>query len=47
MDDFSEEKGVTEKKQIEEELLNKYVEKFKTEKGIFLKRVLYAIIAEK
>lgn len=47
LDDFSEEKGVTEKKQIEEELLNKYVEKFKTEKGIFLKRVLYAIIAEK
>lgn len=47
LDDFSEENGTFEKREIEEQLLEKYIEKFKTEKGILLKRVLYAIIAEK
>ena len=32
---------------IEKDLFEKYVKKFKTEKGILLKRVLYGIIAEK
>lgn len=47
LDDFSEEGGELEKREIEKDILEKYIEKFQTEKGILLKRVLYAIIAEK
>jgi hypothetical protein len=32
---------------IEKDLFNKYIEKYKTNKGILLKRVLYGIIAQK
>ena len=32
---------------IEKELFDKYVKKYKTEKGILLKRRLYGIIAKK
>lgn len=50
LDDFSEiEENVNfkHKEIIEKDLFEKYVKKFKTEKGILLKRVLYGIIAEK
>lgn len=42
LDDFS-----AECKQIEKELLEKYVSKYSTEKGILLNRVLYGIVAIK
>lgn len=39
---FSEDKAI-----IEKELFNQYMKKYKTEKGILLKRVLYGIVAKK
>lgn len=49
LDDFSEEdnNNFTHRKEIEKELFNKYVNEYKTEKGILLKRVLYGIVAKK
>lgn len=49
LDDFSElnENNYEHCTVIEKELLDEYVEKFKTEKGILLKRVLYGIVAKK
>jgi len=49
LDDFSEIKNVKFKHRIivEKDLFNEYVKKYKTEKGILLKRVLYGIIAKK
>ena len=49
LDDCSEEfpEKFTHTKNIEKELFDKYVAKYKTEKGILLKRVLYGIIAKK
>lgn len=49
LDDFSEEdnKNFIHRKEIEIDLFNKYVNEYKTEKGILLKRVLYGIVAKK
>lgn len=49
LDDFSEinGKGVIHRKIVEQDLFNEYVRKYKTEKGILLKRVLYGIVAKK
>ena len=49
LDDFSEikskefEHGII----IEKDLFDEYVKRYKTEKGILLKRVLYGIVAKK
>ena len=49
LDDFSEISGkeCENREIIEKELFDKYVRKYKTEKGILLKRVLYGIVAKK
>jgi len=49
LDDFSEiNKGEFEcKRIIEKDLFDEYVKRYKTEKGILLKRVLYGIVAKK
>ena len=49
LDDFSEisGKGAINREIVEQDLFNEYVRKYKTEKGILLKRVLYGIIAKK
>ena len=49
LNDFSElnEKEIKPNKTIEKELFDEYVKKYKTDKGILLKRVLYGIIAKK
>ncbi len=49
LDDFSEISGeeFEHKTIVERDLFNKYVKKYKTEKGILLKRVLYGIVAKK
>ena len=49
LDDFSEIEENFEKrlKSIDSDLFKKYVKRFKTEKGILLKRVLYGIVAQK
>ena len=49
LDDFSEENNTdfTHRKEIEKDLFDRYVNEYKAEKGILLKRVLYGIIAKK
>ena len=49
LDDFSEinEEEFEHRKIVEKDLFDKYVKRYKTEKGILLKRVLYGIIAKK
>lgn len=49
LDDFSEENNTNfqHRKEIEKELFDKYVNEYKTDKGILLKRVLYGIVAKK
>lgn len=49
LDDFSEEDNseFEHGKEIETDLFNKYVNEYKTDKGILLKRVLYGIVAKK
>lgn len=49
LDDFSEIKGeeFEHRAIIEKDLFDEYVKKYKTEKGILLKRVLYGILAKK
>lgn len=49
LDDFSEEDNTnfTHRKEIEKDLFDKYVNEYKTDKGILLKRELYGIIARK
>ena len=49
LDDFSEihENKILEHRNIELDLLDKYIEKYKTKKGILLKRKLYGIVAQK
>ncbi len=50
LDDFSEinsQENFEHSERIEKDLFDKYVEMYKTEKGILLKRVLYGIIARK
>lgn len=50
LDDFSEinnQDNFKYNERIEKDLFNKYTQKYKTEKGILLKRVLYGIIAKK
>lgn len=49
LDDFSEEDNseFEHRKEIEKDLFNKYVNEYKTDKGILLKRVLYGIVAKK
>ena len=49
LDDFSELKNENfeHKQLIEKDLFNKYIKRYKTEKGILLKRVLYGIVAKK
>lgn len=50
LDDFSEinsQENFEHNERIEKDLFDKYVEKYKTEKGILLKRVLYGIITRK
>ena len=49
LDDCSEEfpEQFTHRNKIEKDLFDEYVRKYKTEKGILLKRVLYGIIAKK
>ena len=49
LDDFSEIKNedFEHKETIEKDLFDKYVKKYKTEKGILLKRVYYGIVAKK
>lgn len=49
LDDFSEIKGkkFEHRTIIEKDLFDEYVKKYKTEKGILLKRVLYGIVAKK
>ena len=49
LDDFSEISGeeFEHRTIVERDLFNKYVKKYKTEKGILLKRVLYGIVAKK
>ena len=49
LDDFSEIKGkeFEHRTILEKDLFDKYVKRYKTEKGILLKRVLYGIVAKK
>lgn len=49
LDDFSEieEKEFKQRSIIEREVFDEYVKKYKTERGILLKRVLYGIVAKK
>ena len=49
LDDFSEieEKEFKHRSIIEREVFDEYVKKYKTERGILLKRVLYGIVAKK
>ena len=49
LDDFSEinNEGFEHRTIVEKDLFEEYVKKYKTEKGILLKRVLYGIIAKK
>ena len=49
LDDFSEIEDSFEEhlKSIDSNLFNKYVKRFKTERGILLERVLYGIVATK
>ena len=49
LDDFSETSGdeFEHKTIVERDLFNKYVKRYKKEKGILLKRVLYGIVAKK
>ena len=49
LNDFSEVKNecFEHKEMIEKDLINEYVKKYKTEKGILLKRVYYGIVAKK
>lgn len=49
LDDFSEEdnSGFEHRKEIEKDLFEEYVNRYKTDKGILLKRVLYGIVAKK
>lgn len=49
LDDFSEieDKEILHRDMIEKDLFNQYVRKYKTEKGILLKRRLYGIVAKK
>lgn len=49
LDDFSEISGKesVHRNVVEQDLFNEYVRKYKTEKGILLKRVLYGIVAKK
>lgn len=49
LDDFSEEDNTnfTHEKEIEMDIFEKYVNEYKTDKGILLKRVLYGIVAKK
>lgn len=49
LDDFSEEdnSSFTHRKEIEKDLFDKYVNEYKTDKGILLKRVLYGMVAKK
>lgn len=49
LDDFSEteEKRFEHRLTIEKNIFNEYVKRYKTEKGILLKRVLYGIVAKK
>lgn len=49
LDDFSEisGKGAIHRKIVEQDLFDEYVKRYKTEKGILLKRVLYGITAKK
>jgi len=49
LDDFSETKGIEFKHReiVEKNLFDKYVERYKTERGILLKRVYYGILAVK
>lgn len=49
LDDFSEIKGKAFEHRtiVEKDLFDEYVKRYKTEKGILLKRVLYGIVAKK
>lgn len=49
LDDFSEIRGKESARRnvVEKNLFNEYVRRYKTEKGILLKRVLYGIVAKK
>ncbi len=47
LDNFSETTGVYEKREIERDLFEKYVDKYQTSEGILLNRVLYGIVAQK
>ena len=49
LDDFSEvnNEDFEHKPRIEQDIFEAYVKKYKTEKGILLKRVLYGIVAKK
>ena len=49
LDDFSEEDNTnfTHRKEIEKDLFEEYVNRYRTEKGILLKRRLYGIVARK
>ena len=49
LDDFSEISGKesVHRNVVEQDLFNEYVRRYKTEKGILLKRVLYGIVAKK
>ena len=49
LDDFSEEDNSSfiHRKEIEKDLFQEYVNKYKTDKGILLKRVLYGIVVKK
>lgn len=49
LDDFSEEDNTNfiHRKEIEKNLFTKFVNEYKTDKGILLKRVLYGIVAKK
>lgn len=49
LDDFSEEDNTNfiHRKEIEKDLFTKFVNEYKTDKGILLKRVLYGIVAKK
>lgn len=49
LDDFSEEDNseFIHKKEIEKDLFDEYVNRYRTDKGILLKRVLYGIVARK
>lgn len=49
LDDFSEisGKGAIHREIVEQDLFNEYVRRYKTKKGILLKRVLYGIVAKK